>query len=93
MEIIFIPPLTEGSPLPPGEAQGEGSVCPPCGKPVTFGVMHRTEVLADHPVGYRAPKALPYWSPVPLEAIIAEVTDAMVRQTVERRTFKALDFA
>ena len=64
--------------LSPEETRTHNTVCPECGKPVTLGVMHRTELLADHPVGYRAPNALPYWSLVPLVEIIAEVTGAGV---------------
>ena len=64
--------------LSPEEARTHDSVCPECGKPVTRGVMHRVEMLADHPAGHRSRRALPYWSLVPLVELIAEVHGAGV---------------
>ena len=48
-------------------------ICPVCGKPVTVGVMHRVETLADRPVGERAPHAGPFTSLIPLPEILGEV--------------------
>ena len=64
--------------LSPEEARTHHNVCPKCGKPVTRGVMHRVEVLADQPPGHRSRTALPYWSTVPLVELIAEVHGAGV---------------
>ncbi len=64
--------------LSPEEARTHNNVCPECGKPVTRGVMHRVEVLADQPTGHRSRHALPYWSLVPLVELIAEVYGAGV---------------
>ncbi len=33
--------------LTPEETRKHNRLCPKCGKPVTVGVMHRTELLAD----------------------------------------------
>lgn len=57
--------------LSPAETQARGGVCPVCGKPVTVGVMHRVEALADRPEGYRPPDAKPYERLAPLPEVIA----------------------
>ncbi len=48
-------------------------ICPVCGKPVTVGVMHRVEELADRPEGVPKPNALPYYSLIPLPEILSEL--------------------
>ena len=57
----------------PKETQASGGRCPMCGRPLTVGVMHRVEALADRPEGFVPPSAIPYRSLVPLEEIIAQV--------------------
>jgi DNA helicase-2/ATP-dependent DNA helicase PcrA len=47
--------------------------CPECGKPVTVGVLHRVEVLADRAEGERPERRHPYQSLIPLPEILAEV--------------------
>ncbi len=64
--------------MAPEETQKHHRLCPECGKPVTIGVSHRTEVLADHPVGHRPANALPYWSLVPLIELLSEVQETGV---------------
>ena len=64
--------------LSPEEARAHDDACPECGKPVTRGVMHRVEILADQPAGHRAQRALPYRSVVPLVELTAEVRGAGV---------------
>ncbi|MBC7098441.1 DNA helicase UvrD [Candidatus Bipolaricaulota bacterium] len=58
--------------LSPKETRAHGGRCPACGRPLTIGVMHRVEALADRPEGTRPPGAIPYRSLVPLEEIIAQ---------------------
>ncbi len=65
--------------MSPEEARTHDDACPECGKPVTRGVMHRVEILADQPAGHRAQRALPYRSLVPLVELIAEVRGAGVK--------------
>ena len=48
-------------------------MCTVCGKPVTVGVGHRAEVLADRTEGYRKPNAHPFYSIIPLPEIISEL--------------------
>ncbi len=64
--------------MSPEEARAHDDACPECGKPVTRGVMHRVEILADQPAGHRSRRALPYRSLIPLVELIAEVRGAGV---------------
>ncbi len=50
-----------------------GGLCPVCGKPVTIGVMHRVEELADRPPGGRPAIVHPYTSLIPLPEVIGQV--------------------
>lgn len=61
--------------LTPAETKKRGGVCPACGKPVTVGVLHRIDALADRPEGERPASAVPFHHLIPLEEIIAEVLD------------------
>ncbi len=47
-------------------------ICPVCKKPLTVGVMHRVEKLADREEGYTSKNRPPFKSLVPLEEIIGE---------------------
>jgi len=57
------------SPEQTGKLKG---LCPVCSKPVTIGVMHRVEKLADRPPGGKPPVVIPYKNLIPLDEIIAE---------------------
>ncbi|RMH03134.1 MAG: DNA helicase UvrD [Nitrospirae bacterium] len=59
--------------LTPEETRRHQHLCPACGKPVTVGVMHRVETLADRSAGHRPPRALAYWRLVPLSELLAEI--------------------
>ena len=58
--------------LSPEETKQIGSICPSCQRPLTVGVCHRIDDLADRPVGFVPESALPSIHLVPLEEIIAE---------------------
>ena len=59
--------------LEPDETRRTGGACPACGKPVTVGVMHRVETLADREEPQRPEKAAPFRSLVPLPEIVSEL--------------------
>ena len=64
--------------LIPKDAKAMGNRCPVCKRPVTVGVMHRVEDLADREEGYIHAGAVPYRHLIPLEEIIAEAMGAQV---------------
>ncbi|MBC7220550.1 DNA helicase UvrD [Candidatus Bipolaricaulota bacterium] len=64
-----------GVSLAPAETRTHHGRCPVCGRPVTVGVLHRVEELADRPLGHRPPTAIPYCSLVPLAEILAQALD------------------
>ncbi len=57
----------------PATTRAHRGVCPVCGKPVTVGVMHRVEALADRPAGVRPAHAAPFVSLIPLPEVLGEV--------------------
>ncbi len=57
----------------PRDSIAVNNICPVCKRPLTLGVLHRVEELADRPQGYHPANALPYYSIVPLAELIGEV--------------------
>ncbi len=57
----------------PKETLAAGGICPVCGKPLTIGVMHRVEELADQDTGNPATRSHPFYSLVPLGNILSEI--------------------
>ena len=58
--------------LSPAETKQMNCICPCCHRPLTVGVCHRIDDLADRPAGFMPESALPSIHLVPLEEIIAE---------------------
>lgn len=58
----------------PEESKRRKGVCPKCGKPLTIGVLHRVDDLADRPMSSGRPKtAVPYRSIIPLAELVGSV--------------------
>jgi uncharacterized protein (TIGR00375 family) len=57
--------------LKPSEALKLHNICPKCGRPLTIGVMHRVEQLADRPEREKGPNARPFVHLIPLSELIA----------------------
>ncbi|UCF94375.1 MAG: UvrD-helicase domain-containing protein [Desulfobacterales bacterium] len=57
----------------PARTLAHGGQCPVCAKPLTLGVLHRVEELADRSPGDKPKKYHPYHSLVPLVDVLAEV--------------------
>jgi len=55
----------------PEEARKLNDICPVCKKPLTIGVMHRVEDLADRPTGFKPKDAKDFKSILPLTELIA----------------------
>jgi len=64
--------------LHPRESKELKAKCPVCGRPMTLGVMHRVEDLADRPWDYTDADAGRQRSLVPLEELIADAFDCGV---------------
>ena len=58
--------------LSPRESMSSADLCPKCGKPLTVGVLHRVEALADREPGVGAAGRIPFQNLIPLNEIIAE---------------------
>jgi len=65
--------------MSPAEAIRAADRCPVCGKPLTIGVMHRVEELADRPAGSPPSGRPPFYSLVPLPEIIAQALGTGVK--------------
>jgi DNA helicase-2/ATP-dependent DNA helicase PcrA len=59
--------------LDPDQADALQGRCPNCGRPLTLGVLHRVEDLADRPSGFRPPDAPPFHSLLSLPEILGQV--------------------
>ena len=57
----------------PEEAKKLNNICPICGKPLTLGVLHRVEDLADRPKNFIPENAVPFSHLIPLSEVIADV--------------------
>lgn len=59
--------------LEPPETKSRGGLCPECGKPLTVGVLHRIDDLADHGPGRKPATAGEFHSIVALPEIMGEI--------------------
>jgi uncharacterized protein (TIGR00375 family) len=62
-----------GISLDPKESKKLGNICPVCKRPLTIGVLHRVEELADRPEVFMPENARPFHSLIPLSEIISFV--------------------
>ena len=58
--------------LTPTQSKKQKNLCPKCGKPLTIGVLNRSEELSDREEGFCLPRATPFKYLIPLKEIIAE---------------------
>jgi uncharacterized protein (TIGR00375 family) len=59
--------------LEPAQTRKHNGLCPQCGNPVTVGVLHRVEALADRQKGEQPRQVHPYRSLVALPEVMAEL--------------------
>lgn len=75
----------------PDQTKRLGGLSPRSKKPLTIGVLHRVNDLADRPVGYRPPPARLFWNIIPLQEIIGEALDVGVAsKRVNERYWKLI---
>ena len=77
--------------LSPNETRRREGLCPVCGKPLTVGVMHRVEDLADRPEEVPPPAtAGTMRSLVPLPEILSEILDVGPKSRKVARHYESL---
>ncbi len=74
----------------PEETLKANRTCPVCNKGLTVGVMSRVNELADRPVGFTPPGAVPARHLVPLEEILAESFGVGVSSVKVKREYRRL---
>lgn len=76
--------------LSPLETLKNKGLCPVCGRPVTIGVMHRVEELADRKAGQKPKKADPYTSLLPLTDVLSEILQVGPKSQKVGRAYRTL---
>lgn len=74
----------------PTETRACGHCCPVCGRPLTIGVLHRVEDLADGSRGRTPAGAVPFRRLVPLEEILAATMNQRVGTMAVRQEYDRL---
>ena len=78
--------------MEPKEAMKNKNICPVCGRPLTIGVLHRVEELADRPEGFVPKGAVPFKSLIPLSEIISSIYGlGLYTQTVKKRYYQFIE--
>ncbi|AUX22689.1 uncharacterized protein SOCEGT47_031950 [Sorangium cellulosum] len=75
--------------LSPAEARARSLACPVCGHPVTVGVLHRVEELADREEGARPEGASAFRNLVPLPEVLAELHGVSASSKAVQRSYDA----
>jgi uncharacterized protein (TIGR00375 family) len=79
--------------LNPSESKKYNNICPVCRKPLTLGVLHRVDDLADRELGKKPSTAVPFQHLVPLKQIIAKVLNKGENtKAVEDEYFKLVKY-
>lgn len=76
--------------LEPTETRERGERCPVCGHPVTVGVLHRVDALADRPEGIAPPGAAAFHNLVPLPEVLAEIAGTSASSRTVGRSYEHL---
>jgi uncharacterized protein (TIGR00375 family) len=74
----------------PKESKEAGNRCPVCKKPLTIGVMHRVDDLADREEDFRPENRIPFRHIVPLEEIIADALNISVGTKAVEKEYEHL---
>jgi DNA helicase-2/ATP-dependent DNA helicase PcrA len=74
----------------PDETRRLGGICPVCKKPLTVGVLHRVETLADRPTGDKPERIAPFRSLVQLPQLVAEIHGVGVKSKAVEDTLQQL---
>ncbi len=78
----------------PAETKKHKGICPVCKRPLTVGVSHRVDDLADRPEGFVPESALPNIHLIPLEEMIAQAFGVKsITKRVHKEYLQLLDAA
>lgn len=72
---------------PPHESINAKNICPVCHKPLTIGVLHRVEELADREEGFVPKNAKPFHTLLPLSEIISKVKNIGIATKAAWRSY------
>jgi PHP family Zn ribbon phosphoesterase len=67
----------------PEESRRLRDICPICKKPLVIGVLNRVAALADRPIGFKPPRAVPFRKVIELDKIIAEALNIKSRTSLQ----------
>ncbi len=73
----------------PATTLKHNGICPVCSKPLTLGVLHRVEELADRREGRKPPRHVPYHSVIQLADILSEVMQVGPKSKKVTRAYQA----
>jgi len=76
--------------MTPQESVKNKNICPKCHRPLTIGVLHRINELADRPVGFVPPKAIPFKSIIPLPELISEIKGVGPKSKTVQKEYDSL---
>jgi len=76
--------------LKPQDSKKIKNICPKCHKPLTVGVLHRVDDLADREEGEKPERAVPFKNLIPLEEIIADAYGVGAASKRVREEYKNL---
>lgn len=74
----------------PQEAKKMKNICPKCGKPLTIGVLHRVDDLADRRRANKPSQAIPFRRLIPLEEIIGDAKGVGAASKTVQEEYKNL---
>jgi DNA helicase-2/ATP-dependent DNA helicase PcrA len=76
--------------MEPAETIARGEACPGCGRPVTVGVLHRVEELADRAEGDKPAGAPDFKNLVPLPEVLAELAGTGASSKAVEKSYRGL---
>jgi len=76
--------------LIPKKSKKIDNICPKCKKPLTIGVLHRIDDLADRKNGYIPDNIIPFRHMIPLDEIISNAKGVGVKTKTVEREYKNL---